>query len=700
MREVKIGKAVISPLGPVEAGSYVPLTFTYTVEHPVDDSGYILVCFRNAGDFGQLQFTDPDAPNYTTVSTTGNCRITPRWDNKGFTRPWNRCLFLQVGRGYLDKRDRVQVVFGDRSGGSPGWQMQTFSEETFEFKTFVDPISTFKFKELPQSPVIRIVPGKPVRAVCIAPSEITTREGFFYCLKLEDRWGNPVRKPSRRRHSGFKEQGIKRVTAKDLGTGISAESNPILVVSGRRSLHPYWADFHGQSEETIGTGSIQEYFSFAQEYGLLNIIGHQGNDFQITDEFWDKINHTAEEYYQPGKFVTYPGYEWSGNTPLGGDRNVFFTKEGARITRSSTDLLAEDCSVFPDSRTAKDLFKNLRVQDIPSFVFAHVGGRYADIEMHDPVLELAVEIHSSWGTFEWLVDEALKRGHRVGIVANSDDHKCRPGASYPGSGEFGSLGGITCVLARSLDRQGVYQALRARRCYATTGNRCLVDVTVITPDGRKAMMGDILRNVTGQPELHVSVAGSAPVESVEVRNGLDIVKNISPQAAEVSGSRIKITWSGAEVPGRARITRWDGSLKIRDNRILKATPVNFWNANQPLKQTGDTSLSWKSNTTGGLAGIIMELEKAETGVIEIVTLQGELTANVSAIVTEPQIWEYGGLRKKITLYRLPGENEVREFSFSLPLINLHSGDNPIYIRMMQEDGHMAWSSPVYITKRV
>jgi len=51
--------------------------------------------------------------------------------------------------GYLNKGGKIIVVFGDRSGSSPGWQMQTFCEDTFEFKILVDPIATYQFKEIP-----------------------------------------------------------------------------------------------------------------------------------------------------------------------------------------------------------------------------------------------------------------------------------------------------------------------------------------------------------------------------------------------------------------------------------------------------------------------------------------------------------------------------------------------------------------------
>jgi len=698
MREMKLGKAEISPKEPFEAGSYVTLFFTYTVEHPIDDTGYIKICLRHAGDFGEPQFNNLNAPNYFSVRTTGNCQIHPRWDNKGHTRPWNRALFLKVERGYLDTGDKVTVVFGDKSGNSPGWQLQTFVEETYEFKTFVDPIATYEFKELPRSPIIRIVPGRSVRAVCIAPSEVRVGKPFDYYLKLEDRWGNPTGKPVKMRHPGFGEAGIKMFVARDKKTNIVAESNPIRVVAQKPAVHVLWADFHGQSEETLGTRSIQDYFDFAKDYGLLDIAGHQGNDFQITDEFWGVINKTCEEYYEEGRFVTFPGYEWSGNSPLGGDRNVYFVSEGGTISHSSTDLLPDKATSFLVSPTAKHLFRDLKRQEIKSFVFAHVGGRYADLKMYDPVLEIAVEIHSSWGTFEWLLEEAAKRGYRVGIVANSDDHKCHPGASYPGSGQFGSLGGLTCVLARNLTREGVYRAMKARHFYATTGNRPLMDVRLTTPGGRQGMMGDIVRSVSGMAELSVSAAGSAPVESVEVRNGLQTVETFRPYNGNELGNRMKLVWSGAEVPGRARMTKWDGSLTVRGNAIIKATSINFWNANQPLRQSGD-ALSWQSSTTGGLSGVIIELEERDAGSIDVSTEQGQFSADIKSIGIEPKVWEYGGLKKTVELYRLPARPQSGEFSFKMTLANLKQGDNPIYVKMTQEDGHMAWSSPIYMVRK-
>ena len=110
-------------------------------------------------------------------------------------------------------------------------------------------------------------------------------------------------------------------------------------------------------------------------------------------------------------------------------------------------------------------------------VIAHVGGRYADIKSaHDGRSERSVEVHSTWGTFEWLLHDAFEKGYRVGVVCHSDDHKGRPGATRPGASTFGAIGGLTCYFMPELTRDALFEALRRRRHYGTTGTRLFLDL--------------------------------------------------------------------------------------------------------------------------------------------------------------------------------------------------------------------------------
>jgi hypothetical protein len=648
-------------------------------------------------DFGEPQFDDSQAPNFLSIRTTGGCRIIPRWDRKGDIRPINKVLFLSIRDQFLDRGEQVIVTFGDTSGGSPGWHMPTFGIDRFEFKTSIDPIANFLFKELPESPWLSIVVDNPYRVVCITPSDVLVGQSFKYLFRIEDRWGNPVEKPREISHPGWETLGIKTILVEVEEYGLKAESNPISVASEPPKYRKFWGDFHGQSGETIGSKSIEHYFSFGRDVAKLDIIGHQGNDFMITDDYWHQINQVSRKYYEPGKFVTFPGYEWSANTPVGGHRNIFFTSEGEKISRSSCDLLPGGTSIYEDSITYDELCRKLKRQTKDKvFSFAHVGGNYAELSMHDQVHEVAVEVHSAWGTFEWFLRDALSRGYRVGFVANSDGHKGDPGASYPGNSKFGSVGGLTCVLADKLDREGIYHALKSRHCYATSGCRALLDVRIDFADGKGAQMGDIVERKINKPRLFVNLVGTGPVEKVDVFNGLDLIHTYKPYSIDESSDRIKILWNGAKVRGQDRMVSWNGSLEIEINKILDFQSINFLNPNLPVNKINPQKLEWESFTTGTPKGLILTLEQPYKGLISIETTQTNVQCDLCEVRNEVMSWKLGDLDKELMIYRLPKNLDKRQVSFELPINQLKKGDNPIYVRGTQEDGFAIWSSPIYL----
>jgi hypothetical protein len=310
-------------------------------------------------------------------------------------------------------------------------------------------------------------------------------------------------------------------------------------------------------------------------------------------------------------------------------------------------------------------------------------------------------VHSAWGTFEWMIDEALKRGSRVGISANSDGHKGRPGASYPGAGKFGSLGGLTCYLARRLDRRSLLEAMRSRMFYGTTGNRPLIDFTVEDESsGRAVLMGGVLKSQGGPVLIRASVAGTGPVEQIQIRTEQGVVETFFNPGGDKPGARLKITWSGARVRGRDRMVRWDGRLKVVGNSILDTQAINFWNSEAQPRSIGRNGVEWDSVTTGGVAGLILRLRRPNTGRIEIETPEGKVSVDLKEIDRSGRTWDYGGVAKQLKVARLPDKPLASTMRMSHRMENLKKGDNPIYMRVIQEDGHMAWTSPVYVTRSV
>ncbi len=722
-QRTRIGHAVIEPSIPLIAGHFSEFELIYTAGYfGIDDSGSLKIVWRFACDMAKPQFDDPKASNYVSIAASNGAVLDYRFDLKNNIRPWGKTLYVKIINGYFKEGDQLRIRFGDRRGGSPGLRVQTFCEDTFEMKVLVDAFATYDYVELPQSPSFQIVPGKAVRFQAIMPTRRMPGETFSLHLKAEDRWGNPTA-PDHRKvglDANMPVENLPRAIVWPPGHPVMTLQNLVvnqvgdlciritdlttaqpLVASNPMRLdietdrQPFWGDLHGQSEETIGTNSVRDYFTFARDRAFLDISSHQGNDFQITSQFWELLNQTTAEFNQPGRFITIPGYEFSSNTGLGGDYNVYFLHENETIHRSSHALVADLSDIHTDRHSARELFDTLRKRD--AFMYAHVGGRYADLA-HAVYgrINPAVEIHSAWGTFEWLLHDAFDLGLRVGVVANSDGHKGRPGASYPGASLFGSYGGLTCFLCQELTRDAIFDALHRRHHYATTGVRLLMDLELGNA-GQQVAIGDVLALNDDEVTLKLELLTPSAIESVDIFDGKTIIDRWRPPCVSDS-RRIKILWEGAEYRGRGRETVWDGGLAISGNAIKSATPINFWNPDRPLLCPDPRHIRWQSITTGGLAGCEILLKHATSGRITLTTPLIREEISVADIIAEETVFTAGGLGRQVRVFRIPEENRQTALTLTRQIRLPTPGDHPIYARIRLVDGHLAWSSPVYAHK--
>ena len=737
----RAGRASVTPTGEFEAGAFASFTLTYTAGYfGIDDTGSLKIVHRFASDMGKPQFTDPKGWNYVTAEASNGAVLELRYEQKGNIRPWDKTILIRVQRGFLREGDSISVRLGDTSGGSPGLRMQTFQETDFEFKVLVDAFATYNYVELPQQPAIAIVAGPPVLYKAILPTLRRVGETFALGFKGEDKWGNPsqlvegvftlraslpvaglpARIEAHRGNFAYRIDGLTmgapgelQIECVDAAGRVVCTSNPLRIVTAAPLL-PYWADLHGQSEETIGTNSAREFIGFARDRAFLDAMSHQGNDFQITTPFWEELNRLTAEFNRDGGFIIFPGYEWSGNTGLGGDRNVLFMQEGRQIHRSHHALVEDLSDLATDANSADDLFRALKDEDC--VVFAHIGGRYADVRMsHDARIERSIEVHSDWGTFEWLLDDALQQGYRIGIVANSDGHKGRHGASHPGASLFGAYGGLTCLLARELTRKGLFEAMRSRHHYATTGCRMILDVRAAFDNEaelfdqdpklgatgsrkvRSAMMGDILRTADGEVTFEIDIVGSAPIERVEIRNRTEVLETVRPYEAKQLGRRIRLIWEGSEYRGRGRQSVWDGVARLAGNTFERVLPINMWNLDKKIERVAPDRLTWTALTTGGFGGADILLGDAQAGTLSIDTALVKAEVRIADIGRDDLVLDSnGGIKRRMRLYRLPDENSATRMRLTRRIRLEDAGDNALYVCVTQEDGNLIWSSPIYL----
>lgn len=735
-----MGHAKLADTSPIVAGSWTNFTLVYTAgKFGIDDLGSVRVAMRTHSDMTPLQTTDPKAPGYLTVEASNGAPLEYRFDYKRNIRPWGNCITV-LCKAFLRPDDTLTFRIGDSRQGCPGVRMQTHCESAFQFRVTVDAFASVDYTPVLEEhqPTVAIVPGPPVVWKALLPTLRRPGEPFRLIIKAEDRWGNPsdqfdgsLRLKAKPQIDGLPSsvtlargqfstivdeltldaQGDYTVEVFD-GDTLLATSNPLRIADS--PFAHFWSDMHGQSGESIGTGTAREYFAFARDRSFVDITGHQANDFQVTDAFWDEINSLAAEFNVEGKFLCLPGYEWSGNTGLGGDHNIWYRTEGRPIYRSSRALISDETRPETDCHDVKDLFDALQDEDV--IVVPHVGGRFADVSYaHDARLEPSVEVHSSWGTFDWIVEQSLQNGHRIGIVAGSDGHKGRPGASYPGDAKFGSYGGLTCHLLPNLSRDALFEEFRRRHHYATTGVRLFLSTSLSfeeparifhrNPDFEpesfahhsKAIMGDIARTQTDTAQLDIEVSAPSPVERVDLFDGTTLLETIRPFTDADLGARLRIICKGQETRGRGRLVKWTGQARLSGANASRIAAVNYYNPDKQPKLTAPGIIDWVTVTTGGFSAIDVWLSHVDTNAkIEIETNLGTLKLAMSDIGVTPTVLECGGIDKTLSVQRLPEIFSDKRITVSRDIAIPETGERAIFARVALEDGHIAWSSPIYV----
>jgi len=722
--QVWLGKVEVSPNCPIIAGEMNTWKITYTVgRYGVDNGGRLKFVWKHPSNWGVPQWENPKGENYLTVKSTKNVNFTFSYDSKGYYRPWLKALTIQVKNSYLSEGDKVTIILGDKSFGSPGTRAQTFYQDDFYFRLLVDCFESSEFKEIPNQKIIPIVSSKIERLKVIAPSDTAPNERLKkITIKAEDKWGNIVRDYSgkitiksvpeiqnlkkeisvRSLDKGFTEiknvqisqEGIYRIIAIDENTKIKAISNPIkcsLKKNGSKRL--YWGDFHAQDKSTLGMGTDKEYFEYAQKIGSVDVTALQGNDFHLSTESWEELKKSVNDHYQRGEFVTILGYEWSGNTSAGGDHNVYYFDESIPIHRSSHWQLRDKSDEMNDRYPVRELYDELRNKK--AIIVPHIGGRRAILDYlteKDSDLVPVIEICSVHGRFEWFLHEAFKKNLIVGVVGNSDDHTCRPGASYPTTLSLNCRNGLTGFYCEELTKESIWEALKSRQCYATTGERIILEFSA---NGKP--MGSVF-DVSKPPIMKVSVIGTDQIEKVEIVKDNDVVYSHAIfEKNDAKKNEFRILWGGARITSRRRHTKWDGKLEIHGTKFVDVKEIAFDNPREGITSRTDSEIEWISNTSGDVDGLIIKYKEGENVSFKFTSEPITFNFSENEFKMNEIIKHCGGINQHVKIEKVYKKPDINNVHFEFTDFNMQKGLNRYYVRVTQENQEMAWSSPIYVT---
>lgn len=691
----------------------------------IADSGWLKLCFTYYSDWN-LQTDDPTGRDYATAelahrSDLGGAspgslatvrRLRVAYDVKGGERPFQKALLVHLEDGFARPGDHIVIRLGDRRSGGPGTRVQTFVESAFVFRLYVDALGTSKMAHAAEVN-IDITPGPAVRLVAAGPRLVRSGASAPLRAHLEDVWGNAaVDTPARLRVTSGGWTAPPHVlpadgwaaTAFDLparppgsydarltavlpdGSELTAEA-PVDVVSDLPGERAYFADLHVHSDDTVGTQDSAYNFAYGHRIGGLDILGYTANDFQITDQAWRDVVALCRDVAEEGAFVCFPGVEWCGNAGVGGDHNVIYLGDDTPLARS---LEWNDATSArrpePEHWPITELYDAFVARPQDYLLMPHVGGRRAILDWHHPALERLIEVHSAWGTSPWFLEDAMRRGLRLGVSANSDEHRGRPGSGAPGANIFGTRGGLTGVLAPELTHAAVGATLRARRTWATSGARAVALLRAVDH-----WMGDECVVDGDEMVLSYALYGDAPWEHLAVydTHGLLLERDLSAEAGHAPG-RIRVRWGGARHRDRYRWASWTGRIEIDGPGLLDVRPWATMHPEQTIS-VADGRVHWSSATYGNDTGVILDLNETETSEITI-------DATIAELATSAVRRDLGGAGLHVTVERIADATTLPRTLAGDLTVRPPAGDSAVYLRARQSDGHQAWTSPLFLSK--
>ena len=349
-----------------------------------------------------------------------------------------------------------------------------------------------------------------------------------------------------------------------------ALSNAVRVSKEARG--PYWGDIHVHtrvSQDGLGA----DPYGYSRDVAGLDFAGVVDHTEGMGEDGYRQALRWSREAHRPGRFVIMLGdernpREWTGH------HNVYYRNEEAFLrcrlrpgcnpgqnpadSRESMRAVLDDpgsCLVIPHHTGMG--WGNLRSGSIGSAVrfeavaddrgmrpVMEIYSHHGQSELYDPGHILAYEFNrmrnperrsnaSVDGPF--YARDYWAAGRRLGVIGSSDEHTGWGGRRH---------GGAAAVFARELTREGVFDALCERRCYATTGERILLDFTV---DGVE--MGQEARRARGAKlPVRLAVWGTAGLIRVDVlrhRFGTDrgfaLIHSSSPREGGTSSIAAGLT---------------------------------------------------------------------------------------------------------------------------------------------------------------
>ena len=317
--------------------------------------------------------------------------------------------------------------------------------------------------------------------------------------------------------AGATGHGPGRIRVSSPGGAVEGVSNPI--VSRNAGYRVLWGDMHTHSIVSDGTQAPAYLYHRARDllgWDYTAVSDHDtwsfGEERARSHSEFELMMRSADDNYHPGQFVTLRTYEWTNHRQ--GHRNVLFGPGQNPVFLPHTDERYSTPAALLSSLNGLDA---MVIPHHPAWKL-HAGEMRFDFGPRDSdegegaPLQRLVEVYSRHGNSEFYgcprpishagmmegvkgalvravlgheyagpksgsyVRDALASGHRLGLIAGSDEHIAAGDPLRAPTQLYG--GGMTGLFAGAHTREAAWQAMWERRVCGTTGPRMLMEFWV------------------------------------------------------------------------------------------------------------------------------------------------------------------------------------------------------------------------------
>jgi hypothetical protein len=375
--------------------------------------------------------------------------------------------------------------------------------------------------------------------------------------------------------------GIYYILVRDSLTQNTYYSNPIIAKEFLDSDQLIaWGDLHSHSELSDGTGTAEHSYYYARYISRLEFcaLTDHGEIMLFSPASLDILEASTNAAYEPGKFVTFHGIEWT-NVPTGHYTCVFSGNQLLKtpilsyLTVSTTQALWNALDEFTLENGVRALalphhtVKKSYIQD-----WTYINPKYVKIaevtsvhgeSLFEPRHELsyrgAIDEPPEFVHGSSIVD-AFTMGYRMTMYAASDEHDGHPGHSISHTrafighqrpisfwhtrNEHPYPGGLSAVYVDNLTREGVFSGLIKQRIFANSDHGR--PILIFTINGKGVGDGSMLfvENQTSPRVISVFLAQDG-----------------APVALKSRSASVTPTW----------IPNWNASIEIIKNGELWRT---------------------------------------------------------------------------------------------------------------------------------